>query len=186
MRAEAPQAVHELETGLPILENFIVTPFPFDFVRIWYGFVIGNSGGGGTLYMEDRGMYTSRWRPGLLLYDAILVHEMSHSYIGHEGLTQFLELFIYNMARTNSPNVQSWTFVRDYVPWHTSNVGVHALLDVYQLIGRDAMSNAYKAVYRLNPPYGQLLSSESRQVFVNEAPAAVKAQVVDKMAKVGY
>jgi hypothetical protein len=111
---------------------------------------------------------------------------MSHSYIGHEGVNQFLELFVYNMIHTGSANLQSWTWTRDYVPSNPSNSGVHALLDVYQLIGRDAMSRAYKAVRVLNPPYGQPLSQQCQQAFVDQAPGSLKAQVADKMSKIVY
>ena len=90
----------------------------------------------------------------------------------------------YNVLRTGSTDVGAWTFTRDYVSGREANEGVHALLDVYRLIGRDAMASAYRAVLPLRPPYGQPLSAAARQAFVDAAPAAVKAQVAAKLAKV--
>jgi len=153
-------------------------------MRIWYGLIMGNLGGGGTIQTEDRGTYEARTDDDRLPFDAILGHELSHTYIGHESLTQFLELYLYNLLSTGSPSVPSWVFVRGYQPWNDTNTGVHALLDVYQLLGRDAMAAAYGEIYPLRPPYGVPLSAEARQAFIDQAPAAVKQQVAGKMAMV--
>jgi hypothetical protein len=59
-----------------------------------------------------------------------------------------------------------------------------AVLDVYHLIGDDAMSNAFRAVYPLRPPYGSPLAPGVRDVFVQHAPAAVKDVVAQKVAAV--
>jgi hypothetical protein len=184
MRPEARRSIDFAASAVPVLEDFLGTPFPLPVVRIWHGFILGNSGGGGTLYMEDRATYEARTPATRLPYDAILVHELAHSYLGSESLTQFLELYGYNVLRTGSADVGAWTFTRDYVPGRDSNEGVHALLDVYRLIGRDAMAAAYRAVLPLHPPYGQPLSAAARQAFVDAAPPAAKAEVAARVAKV--
>jgi hypothetical protein len=186
MRTEASESVRSLELALPILESFMGTSFPVNAIRIWHGFIIGNSGGGGMLFMEDRSTYESRTGPGALPYESILDHELSHSYIGHESLNQFLELYLYNMVHTNSARVESWISARGYAAELPSNVGIAALLDVYQWIGWDSMVRAYRTIYTLRPPYGQPLGAESKQAFVDQAPASLKAQVADKLAKVTY
>ena len=186
MRTEAARNVATLERALSILENFLAIPFPRSDVRMWYGFIIGNSGGGGTLYMEDQTTYEIRTPATRLPYEAITCHELSHSYIAHESLNQFLELYVYNLDRTNSAALTSWVFTRGYTPMATTNQGVHALLDVYRLIGRDAMARAYRVVYALRPPYGVVLSAEVRQAFVDQAATAQQDQVRDLMAKVTF
>ena len=154
------ETVRSVKLALPILEDFMATPFPRDVIRVWYGFRIGASGSGGRLYMEDKGTYEARMTSSMVIYGAVLPHELSHSYIGHESLTQFLELYVHNVVRTNSTDVESWNFVRNYVPFRDSNEGYAALLDIYQLIGQDAMARAYRKVYSLEPPYGQQLCAE--------------------------
>jgi hypothetical protein len=184
MRTDAAQAVDSIAEALPILEDFMKTPHPVNVIHIWYGFVVG-SFGGGDISTEDRATYEARISgQGAMPFEAILDHELSHTYIKHESMDQFLELYAYNLVHTSSPDLQSWVFTRGYVAWRRSNEGIYALLDVYQLIGRNAMSNAYNVVYALRPPYGQPLSSECKQAFIDEAPEASKTQVADKMAKV--
>ena len=186
LRAEASEAVRQLERALGALETFIDSPFPMSTIRLWYGFKMGNSGGGGQLFMEDRTSYESRTTATRLPYDAILAHELAHSYISNESLTQFLELYVYNVLRTGSTAVASWEFTRDYVPFADANKDSAALLDVYQLIGPAAMSAGYKTVVPLRPPYGQPLSPAAQQVFVDAAPDAVKVQVAEKMARITF
>jgi hypothetical protein len=186
MGAGATRGVQSLERALPVLENFMATPLSASVVRLWYGFIMGNSGGGGELNMEDQDTYEARTGAERLPYEAILCHELSHSFIGNESLTQFLELYVYNMLQSNSQDLQAWTFNRNYIAWDPSNHGVHALLDVYQLIGPGAMSRAYRVVYSLSPPYGQPLSAESKQAFIDQAPSELKLRVADKMAMVTY
>jgi hypothetical protein len=184
MRADAAHSVRYAESAVPVLEAFLDTAFPTPAVRIWYGFRIGNSGGGGTINAEDRATYEARTPATRLPHDAMIVHELGHSFVGSESLTQFLELYGYNLLRTGSPELRDWTFTRGWVPGREENEGVHALLDVYALLGRDAMASAYRAVLPLRPPYGQPLSAAAQQAFVDAAPAAAKARVAAKVAKV--
>ena len=186
MRNEATEAVRAIERGLPVLEEFIRTPFPSTEIRVWYGFKIGNSGGGGALYTEDRTTYESRTPATRLPFDAILFHEVSHSYIGTEGLNQFLEVYVYNVVQTGSPLLSSWTFLRGWTPMLDGNKDVAAVLDVYQLLGKDAMSSAYAALYPLRPPYGSPMTPPMIQVFVDRAPESAKAQVAQKLAQVTF
>lgn len=185
MRADAVESVRSIELAVPILESFMHTEFPTAAIRIWYGFKLGNTGGGGTIYTEDRSSYESRTGPNPFLpFESILHHELSHSYFGHESLTQFLELYIYNLIHTQSTNVQSWITKRNWVAGSASNEGVHALLDIYQLIGPMAMANAYRMMYPLRPPYGQPLTAQGQQAFVDQAPLALKTQVAAKAARI--
>jgi len=178
-----------LTLALPILETFFARPI-FEgrdqTIRVWYGFTMGNTGGGGTINTEDRGTYEARTSASRLPHEAILDHELSHSYVGHESLTQYLELYIYNMAHTNSTSVASWIFTRGYSPFAATNDGVHALLDVHQLIGWQGMVNAYRVIYPLYPPYGVPLCEACKQAFVDQAPADVKAQVADIVARITF
>ncbi len=184
MRSDASQSVLSSKLAMPLLEEFMSTPFPYADFYIWYGFIMGNLGGGYRINMEDQETYEARTGPDRLPYEAILFHEISHSYIGNESLTQFLETYLYNMVHTNSPDVESWIYMRGYTAWEDSNTGCSALLDIYQLIGNDNMSKAYKALYLLSPPYGTPLSKECQQVFINLAPTAVKNQVAAKVLKI--
>jgi hypothetical protein len=186
MRNEAGDAVRTLEPVLPLLEGVFDTPFPTPQIRVWYGFVIGNTGGGGVIYSEDRTTYEARTGPSRLPYDAILCHELGHSYIGNESLTQFLELYAYNVIRTGSTDPQRWIFTRGWVPGLATNQDVLAVLDVYQAIGHDAMLRAYRAIYPLRPPYGQTLSQAVIQAFVAQVPDALQAQVAEKLRKVTF
>ena len=186
MREEALESVSYLASALPRLEKFMTIPWPEGAIQVWYGFRVGSRGGAGVLYMEDRGTYESRATvAGLPLpYHAINSHEMSHTYISNESLAQFLELYTYNLGLGSSPDVSSWSWTRNHIPRRSSNTGIHALLDIYQLIGSDAMSQAYAAIYRLRPPYGVPLSPEARRAFVDQAPAALKADVEALSARI--
>jgi hypothetical protein len=184
MQQEAERAVRYLEGGMPVVTAFLGLPFPSANVQIWYGFTVGSYGGGGTLYMEDRGTYESRIGAGGMPYDAILVHEVSHSYVGSESLTQFLELYAYNVPRSGSTDSRTWTHQRGWVPGAEPTEGVHALLEVYVLVGPEAMASAYRAVIPMRPPYGQPLSPAARQAFVDVAPPEAKARVAALMEKV--
>ena len=186
MRSEATQAVRTLEPVLPLLEGFFNTPFPTSAVRVWYGFKIGNTGGGGVIYSEDRTTYEGRTGPSRLPYDAILGHELGHSYIGNEALNQFLELYTYNVVRTGSTVPSAWTFVRDWTPGLSTNQNVAAVLDVYQLIGHDAMARAYRAIHPLGPPYGSPLSPAVIQAFVAQVPLSQQSQVAEKLARITF
>lgn len=186
MRPEATEAVRHIERGLPVLEEFMRTPFPTTEIRLWYGFKIGNSGGGGAIFSEDRTTYEARTPATRLPFTAILFHEVSHSYIGNEGMNQFLELYTYNVVQTGSSQLPSWTFLRGWTPMLDANKDVAAVLDVYQLLGKDTMSSAYAALYPLRPPYGSPLTAPMIQVFVDRAPAATKTQVGQKLGQVSF
>lgn len=185
MRTEAVQHMDLMKAGVPVLEEFFDLSFPAqNSVRMWYGFKTGMSGGGGTINVEDRTTYDARTQGRALPYESGIIHELGHSYVGSESLTQFLEVYGHNVLRTGSRDLAKWTFTRSWVPGRAQNEGVHALLDVYQMIGPDAMATAFRAVVPLRPPYGQPLTPAMQQVFVDAAPEAVKAQVAAKMAKV--
>jgi hypothetical protein len=186
MRSEANLAVRTLEPVLPLLEEFFAKPFPSSAVRVWYGFKIGNTGGGGSIFSEDRATYETRTGPNRLPFDAILAHELGHSYIGSEGLNQFLELYAYNVIRTGSRAPSAWTFTRNWVPGLAANQDVAAVLDVYQLIGYDATARGYRAIQPSYPPYGSPLSATVIQAFVDQAPPEFRSQVTDKLRRVTF
>ena len=183
-RAEAAAALEVMARSLPHLERFMDTPFPTATLRLWYGFKVGNSGGNGLLDMEDRTSYESRTAASRLPYDAILAHEIAHTYIGNEAMTQLLELYAFNRSLGSSPDLATWTFTRGYTGPSEANQSSALLLDVYGLIGHDAMSRAYTAAYPLRPPYGQPLPSAVIDVFVHEAAQPVKEQVRAKLSRV--
>lgn len=185
MRAEAADAIAIVRDAVSTLEGFMATPFPVASVRIWYGFTVGNRGGGGGLWVEDRGSYQGRQTSTMLRYEMVFPHEVGHTYIGSEPVNQFLELYAHNVNAGRTPDVARWTDARGYVPGVSTNAGVHAVLDIYRLIGHDAMSRAYRQLHLLRPPYGQALSVEARQAFVNEAPDAAKDQVRELAARIG-
>jgi hypothetical protein len=186
LRAEADAAVRFLAASLAIQEDFIGVPFPGDAVRVWQGFTLGNRGGGGTIEMEDRATYERRTPSTRLPWDAILAHELAHSYVGSESLTQFLELYTYNRIVTGSADVDRWVHTRGYVPRQATNANVHALLDIYLLIGEAPMGQAYAAVRAFHPRYGEPLSAEAQQVFIDAAPPAVRSQVAARIAAVRF
>lgn len=186
MRSEAKLAVATLEPVVPLLEEFFARSFPTPAVRVWYGFKIGNTGGGGAIYSEDRTTYEARTGSNRLPFDAILSHELGHSYIGNESLNQFLELYTYNVIRTGSRVPSAWTFVRNWVPGLATNQDVAAMLDVYQLIGYETTTRAYRAIQPLNPPYGSPLSSTVIQAFVDQVLPEHRSQVTDKLRRVTF
>lgn len=186
MRSEAANAIRTIEPVFPLLEGFLDTPFPTPVIRVWYGFIIGNSGAGGVIYSEDRTTYEGRTGPSRLPYEAILGHELGHSYFGNESLTQFLELYAYNVVRTGSTNPQGWIFTRGWVPGLATNQDVFAVLDIYQAVGHDVMSRAYRAIYPLSPPYAQALAQGVIQAFVAQVPPALQAQVAEKLGRVRF
>jgi hypothetical protein len=189
MRTEATEMVQRGGLTVPVLESFIGVPFPPGSIQIWYGFATGSSGGGGTLNLEDRTTYTARTavRPALALYDAIFDHELTHTYIGHESLTGFLEILVYNQIETGSPDVPAWRYTKgEYVAFRSTNTGWLALIDVYQVLGRDATARAYRAIYPLKPPYGAPLSAECKQKFVDEAPPGEASRVAAILERVVY
>jgi hypothetical protein len=186
MRGEGATALSRLDPIIPLLEAFFDVPFPTQTLRVWYGFVVGNSGGGGAIYSEDRTTYESRTPPSRLPFDAILGHEVGHSYIGHESMNQFLELYGYNLTHGSSANLSSWTFTRSWTPGAASNTGIAALLDIFQLVGFETMRSAYRAVYPLRPPYGQALQPAVIDMFTNQVASSQRPAVSEKLNKVGF
>ena len=89
----------------------------------------GTDSGWGTAEVLVR----SRWRTGGTYadrgvpHDAIIGHELGHTYIGHEGLTQFLEVYVYNLVETGSTEFSGWIWTRgEYVPFAADNTGFRA------------------------------------------------------------
>jgi hypothetical protein len=187
MRTDASHALQEISQALPLLEGFMSLPFPYTQLDVWYGFVIGNTGGHGDIDVEDQQSYEGRITTTMAPYDATLYHELAHNYLAHEALTQFLEVYLYNMVRTRSTEVRAWVYTRGaYTAVLDSNNGVQALMDIYQMVGPDAMSRAYRRLYVLQPPYGQPLSDQCKQVFIDQAPDALRVQVAAKVATIVY
>ena len=186
MRGEAMQTILIVGEGLPILEQFLDTPFPSSSIRVWYGFEVGNSGGGGSIFSEDRTSYEARTSAARLPFESILCHELAHSYIGNEILTQFLELYAYNRLHGSTQDLSTWTFTRGYTGMGDHNRDVALVLDVYQMLGHDAMARAYKAAFALRPQYGQPLSAPVRQVFVDQAPTHLKSTIDDKLSRITF
>jgi hypothetical protein len=179
-REDAIRANGYVQLAATLIEDFLQVPFPHSGISSWYGFYIGNRGGGGTILSEDQITYETRRGPvvlGYLPFEAIIHHEVSHSYFGNEYLTQFLELYVYNRTYTNSLDMDSWVYTRDYEPFLASNSHTHGLLDIYQLIGHDAMARAFQALYPLRPSFGTPLSEAGKQAIVNEAPSGLQNQV---------
>jgi hypothetical protein len=186
MRAEAWYALQVAKMSLPLLEEFMGTPFPSTVITIHYGFMMGSSGGGGGLIMEDKTTYLGRWKPPMMAYDPIICHELSHAYIGHEGLNQFLEIFVYNRLLGRTTAFGDWVYMRDYKTWTGTKTGYAAVLDIYQLIGLAATQNAYRVVYPLKPSYGQVLPEACKQAFLSQVPEAQKTQVRAILANINY
>ena len=180
MRAEAGDNVRTIEMALPLLEEFLNVRFPGGTVRIWYGFKVGNSGGGGVIYTEDRTTYMARTGGANKPFSAITMHELSHSYISNECLNQFLEFYIYNRIATGAVDFASWTYTQNSLP------GVAALFDIYKLIGHDAMRDAYRAVHPQRPPYGSPLSQAVIQAFLTAVPPEHHAAVTAKLAAIDF
>lgn len=186
MRDHATPAAQIVKQAALALEGFLTLPFPAERIRVWYGFKVGNSGGGGDIYTEDRGTYDSRTPVTRLPYDAILSHELAHSYIGSEALTQFLEVYTYNFMVTGSKDHADWPFLRGWTPGVATNQNVAALLDVYQLVGYDAMARGYHAIAPLRPAYGTPLKPEVIQAFVDQMPTQWRSQVSEKLSQITF
>ena len=90
------------------------------------------------------------------------------------------------MMKVNSASFKDWTYLRDYKTWQGTKKGYAAMLDIYQLIGITPMKNAYAILYKSYPPYGQPLSAQSKQVFVDQAPSSLKTQVANIVANITY
>jgi hypothetical protein len=183
MRTDAATSIDVIQATVPILENFVL-PFPTNRITLWHGFGIGNSGGGGAMNMEDRASWVAR--AVVLPYDAVIAHELGHSYTGNEALTQFLEIYAHNVRLSGSTDLASWAYKRGYPGSQASNVDVHALLDIYALVGPSVMSQGYRNMYPLHPAYGQALSPAVQQAFLDAVPGSLKAQVAEKLTKVRF
>ncbi len=181
MEAGALEDLSRLAGTMAILEAFLGVTWPSSSIVEWYGFILGHGGGGGALYMEDRGTYADRG----VAHDVILPHELGHSYVGSETLTQFLEVYGFNLYESGSAEVEDWSWTRgDYTAFDPGNGAVHALLDIYQLLGPEAMGRAFAELHRIGVPYGSPLSSEARQTFVDEATAEVRDQVAELAGRI--
>jgi hypothetical protein len=185
MRSDGHAVLSRLDRVMPLLEGFIARAYPHDYLRVWYGFTLGSRGGGGTIEIEDRAGYIQRV-PNELPHDAIVGHELTHSFLSSEALTQFVELYLYNVLETGSPAVKDWTFTRGYVPFAAGNMNSAALLDVYQLIGESAMSAAYHEAQPLGARYGEPLPAAVQAAFIKRAPANSQEQVRDLLTRVVF
>lgn len=186
MRSDAYEMTQKLKLALPCLEDFLGA-YPYGDVRLYYGFKIGSNGGGGQLYMEDKAAYENRRSPEQLTtlpYDAILYHELSHTYIGQESLNQFLDIYTYNLINEGSYNIEDWTYSKSYETDKEWATGYVAILEIYRLIGHDRMSEAYRVIWPTHPAYGQPLSAECIQAFVDHAPVELKAQVSELASRI--
>ncbi|MEJ1937232.1 hypothetical protein WDZ92_44125, partial [Nostoc sp. NIES-2111] len=97
-----------------------------------------------------------------------------------------LELLFLNQMKTGETSLERWAVNRGYVANLPENRQIHALLDIYGLIGLDGMRTAYRKIYPLRPPYGELLSPTILQTFVDVAPTSAKARVQALADRIGY
>ena len=179
MRGDANAAVGTFASAVPVLEDFFGEAFPSSSVQVWYGFTIGDSGGS-VIQMEERSSYESRPTLGLP-YGAIVCHELSHSYMSSEAFNQFLEMYVYNKLQGASTDPNTWSHTRNWMPGASLNVGSAALLDVYQLIGFDAMRAAYRAIRPLRPPYGVPITNAIIDAFLTQVSPDLQALVRAKL-----
>jgi len=186
MRADAIAAVRTLESVLPRLEQFFDRPFPVPIVRVWYGFVTGTLSEAAQIYTEDRGTYESRTPATRVPYDAMLGHELAHSYVNNESLAQFVEMYVYNVLKTGDLDPSRWTFTRGWVPGLASNQDSAAVMDIYQLVGDAVMKQSYRAVRPLFPLRGQPLSDAVVQAFMAQVPESLRDQVSAKLARITF
>lgn len=184
MRQECQDAVDVLEEAVPVLEEFFGEPFPSGSLAVWYGFKVGGTGGGGEINILDRTTAAAINAGSSVPYDAGLAHEAAHSYILNEALTQFLELYAYNVSRRRGVDPLSWEFTRGWGPATPSEYGVSPVLDIYHLVGNDAMRRAYRAIAPLRPAYGRPLTAAVIAAFVAEVPPEHRAFVEAKLARI--
>lgn len=186
MRGEAERTVALLESSVPLVEQFLGVPYPWETIHAGIGFIVGDVNMG-WVNVEDRVSYDARTAGrNVQPYEAGVVHEATHVWMGHESLNQFLELYGYNRVKTGSPDPARWISTRDWVPGRETNVGVQALLDIYQLIGPDGMAAAYRAILPLHPAYGVTIPADVQAAFAATVPVSVRPQVAAKLAKVGF
>ncbi|HET6763871.1 MAG TPA: Ig-like domain-containing protein [Longimicrobiaceae bacterium] len=186
MRGEAVQSVALLTSALPVVEEFLGVAYPWQSIHVWDGFLIGSSNSA-WVSLEDRATYETRAAgKNLVPYDAIVVHEATHTWMPHESLNQFLELYGYNVIRTGSADAARWTHTRDWVPGRAENTGIHALLDIYQLAGPTAMAAGYRAILPMRVPYGGPIPQPAQEAFAAAMPEPIRPQVAAKLANVGF
>jgi hypothetical protein len=189
MREGARAAVERVSDAVSALEQFLQLPYPYNHLRLWYGFTMGSRASLGSVELEERGATDDVLTPGQafrLPHDAIVGHEVAHSFFSNEALTQFLELYVFNVLETGSSDPSVWIFTRAYTPFAPGNSNVYALLDVYGLIGHDAMSAAYRAARPLGARYGEALPPAVRAAFVDQAPGPLKTTVEQLVATVTF
>lgn len=180
MRGECADAVLVLEQSLPILAEFMGEPFPTAWLELWYGFTMGSSGGAGRMTMTDRTMSEAYNGPSSS-YEATLAHEAAHSYISNEALTQFLELYVYNMRLGLGTDALNWELTRGWSPTTPSPFGVNGVMDIYVVVGHDAMQRAYRAIAPLRPAYGRPLTDAVIAAFLAQVPDEHRAFVEERL-----
>ena len=187
MRENVLYTTEKIKVGLPKLENF-VGHFPYDKLQVWYGFVIGNRGGGGKVLIEDRENYEFRrykdpkLTPLISPFEAVPYHEIAHTYFHKEGIVQFLDMYMYNVVETNSVLPRDWNYLRGglykdesgevVVKPDTKISGYLALMEIYQLISHDNTSNALKTYYA-----GAHNETAFVNAFSNHSPENLKSYV---------
>lgn len=184
MRVESTETVRASERYLSILVDYFEEAFPTGTLKIWYGFKIGMSGGGGAMYLEDRGTYDQRRTGSGTIFAQTLAHELAHSYIGNEALTQFLELHVYNTDLGLGTDPTTWAQTRGWSPTQATSFGVTYALDIYHRVGPDVMRRAFRAVRPLRPAYGQPLTQAVIAAFLAEVPAEHRAYVQERLAQI--
>jgi len=185
LRNECGDAVRSLEAVLPVLVDFFGEPFPGGTLQVWYGFKVGATGGGGVISIADKTTTESLPVPAIPIpYAATLAHEAAHSFISNEALTQFLEVYVYNVMRGRGVEPDGWDFTRGWAPGSPAPFGVSVLLDVYDLVGHDVMQRAYRAIRPLNPAYGQPLTPAVIDAFIGEVPELHRAVVRAKLSAI--
>jgi hypothetical protein len=93
---------------------------------------------------------------------------------------------VFNVLQHGSVAVGAWTHRRGYTAPDDGNTGIAAVLDVYLLMGHDAMSRGYRAAYPLRPPYGEPIPPAVQQAFADQAPPELRAAVLEKLGRVTF
>jgi hypothetical protein len=176
MRVPCAGAISALEGYLPLLTDFFAQPFPTGRLEIWYGFKVGATGGGGSIYiLDEETSALVNTNASSTSYSATLAHEASHSYISNEALNQYVEVYLDNVVRGRGTDVLNWDVTRGWTPTTPSTFGVSAVLDIHLVVGFDVMRRAYRAIRPLQPAYGSPLSPAVIAAFVAEVPPEHRA-----------
>lgn len=181
MRGECADATRVLEESLPFLVEFMGQPFPTGRLEVWYGFKMGATGGGGRISTVDRTTSLAATPDPLLPYEAVLMHEASHTFISNEALTQFLELYVYNVRLGLGADPLGWKVTRGWSPTTPSPFGVNGVMDIYYVVGLEPIRRAYRAIAPLNPAYGRPLTDAVIAAFVAEMPEAHRAFAEERL-----